>query len=105
MSKIAAITRMAWFSTEIAIDKKNGSMRFIAIDYVNDQCDMSTLSETTSGVPDSIVEFTASRIVTAAYQFIKNEKLSKKYTIFLRDATIELRGLGVPPNLLKQPNF
>ena len=105
VAKIAAITRMAWFSTEIAIDKKNGSVRFLPIDYVNDQCDMSAQSETLSGVPDAIVEFTAARIVVAAYQFIKKERPKKKYTIFLKDATVELRGLGTPPELLKQPVF
>ncbi|MBU1122474.1 MAG: hypothetical protein ABIH71_03495 [Candidatus Omnitrophota bacterium] len=102
VSKIAAITRMVWFSTEIAVDKKFNQPRFVAIDYVNDQCDMSTKSETESGVPDSIVESIADCIVDAAKKFINNEKDSKKYTIMLQDASvIELKGLGTPPQLLK----
>jgi len=102
ISKIAAITKMVWFSTEIAIDKKTGNRRFLAIDYVNDQCDMSTLSETSSGVPDGVVRHTANSMVDAAYRIMNNERLSRRYAIFLKDATIEIRGLGVSPGLLKQ---
>lgn len=77
-------------------------MRFVAIDYVNDQCDMTTQSEAEDGAPDAIVEYTASYIVTAASQLINNEKLSKKYTIWLEDASIEIRGLGISPDVLTQ---
>ncbi|MCQ9204876.1 MAG: hypothetical protein NG737_00960 [Omnitrophica bacterium] len=102
VSKIAAVTRMSWFSTEITIDNKAEKMRFVAIDYVNDQCDMTTQSEAEDGVPDAIVEYTASYIVNAASQLINNEKLSKKYTIWLEDASIEIRGLGISPDVLTQ---
>lgn len=50
--KIARLTGMDYFSTEIALTKKN---RFILIDYVNDQCDMRLKSIHPDGVPDSIV--------------------------------------------------
>ena len=76
-------------------------MRFVAIDYVNDQCDMSSQRESESGVPDPVVEYTANRIVAAASQLRNAEKMSKKYTIWLEDATIELRGLGISPDVLK----
>lgn len=102
ISKIAGITRMAWFSTEIAIDQKNGQKRFVVIDYVNDQCDMTSKIETPSGVPDQIAEHTASCIVDAAGSIINQKKVSKRYSIFLKDATIEMRGLGSSPELLKQ---
>lgn len=102
VSKISAITRMAWFSSEIAIDNKNGQKRFLVIDYVNDQCDMTSQSETPSGVPDLVAQFTADRIVDAAYRFINQQRLSKRYSIFLKDATIEIRGLGSSQELLKQ---
>ena len=101
-SKISAISRVVWFSSEIAIDRKNGKNRFVVIDYVNDQCDMTTKSEWPKGVPDAVVEYNAKRIVDAAYQFIHGEKLSKKFTIFLKDAKIELRGLGTSQDFLKQ---
>ena len=102
VSKIAAITEMVWFSTEIAIDMKDATRRFLTIDYVNDQCDMGTMSETPSGVPDVVVRYTADSMAAAAYRMMNNEALSRRYRIFLKDATIEIRGLGVSPDLLKQ---
>ena len=102
VSKIASLTRMAWFSTEVAIDKKYGHRRFLAIDYVNDQCDMTAQSETPSGVPDAVVEYTTQCIVEAVSDWIKNRDTRKKYTIWLKDANIEIRGLGSSPSLLNQ---
>lgn len=101
-SKVASITRMAWFSTEVAIDKQNDKMRFLAIDYVNDQCDMSAKSETSSGVPDAVVEYTAKNIINSAVHLINQRDMRKKYTIYLKDATIDVRGLGSSPSLLRQ---
>lgn len=101
VAEIAAITRMAWFSTEIAIDIKNNQRRYLAIDYVNDQCDMTAASESPSGVPDTVVEYTAQHIITVAHQYIHNVDLKKRYFILLKDATVEIRGLGSAPELLK----
>ncbi|MBL7131913.1 MAG: hypothetical protein ISS45_11035 [Candidatus Omnitrophica bacterium] len=100
VSKIAGFTRMAWFSTEVAIDKKNGRMRFLAIDYVNDQCDMGMQMETLSGVPDAVVKYTANHIVDTAHRFIHSKRVSKRYSIRLQDARVELAGLGSAPDLL-----
>lgn len=100
VAKISTLTRMVWFSTEIAIDKKYGTPRFLAIDYVNDQCDMSTMSETKSGLPDDIVEHVARIIIDNTERLINNRKPSKKYTIWFDDAKIILKGLGQPRDLL-----
>ncbi|MDP8267034.1 MAG: hypothetical protein P9M07_08885 [Candidatus Aceula meridiana] len=102
VAKIASFTKMVWFSTEIAIDQKEGKRRFLAIDYVNDQCDMSTKSETSSGVPDEVVEFAVSKIVSTAINDPANRTKAKRYKIFLKDASVELRGLGTPQDLLWQ---
>jgi len=40
IDRLAEVTGMDFFSTEIAITKESGSDRFVLIDYVNDQCDM-----------------------------------------------------------------
>ncbi|MBN3041039.1 MAG: hypothetical protein JW867_07910 [Candidatus Omnitrophica bacterium] len=101
VAKIANLTKMAWFSTEIAIDMKNQKKRFLAIDYVNDQCSMDTKTDTPSGVPDNVVKFTADRMADVAFRYIHGQRLSKKYIIWLKDATIEIRGLGPAPDLLK----
>ncbi len=50
--KIAAISQIDYFSTEIALAEDN---EFYVIDYLNDQCDMRFQSKFSDGVPDSIV--------------------------------------------------
>jgi glutathione synthase/RimK-type ligase-like ATP-grasp enzyme len=50
--KIAEITGLDFFSTEIVYTNNN---KFVLIDYVNDQCDMRLSSKHIDGVPDSVV--------------------------------------------------
>ena len=102
VSKIASLTRMAWFSTEIAIDNKDNQKRFLTIDYINDQCAMDVQSETPCGVPDNIVKHTADCMVDVAHRHKHHEKFNRKYMVWLKDANIEIRGLGSAPELLKQ---
>lgn len=52
-------TQLDFFSTEIVITPQQ---KFIAIDYVNDQCDLRFQSKHADGVPDEIIE----RIIIAA---------------------------------------
>ena len=78
-------------------------MRFVAIDYVNDQCDMTGQSENASGVPDAIVAYTASRIVRASSQLINNQGITKDYTVWIKDTdSIQVKGLGSAPEPLTQ---
>lgn len=58
--KIGMISRLDFFSTEIALDT---SGRFIVIDYINDICDMRLQSRHYDGVPDEMVHEIASLIV------------------------------------------
>ncbi len=50
---IANVIHLDFFSTEIVFTEKN---QFIAIDYVNDQCDMRLKSKHPDGVPDEVVK-------------------------------------------------
>jgi hypothetical protein len=104
IARVANITKMSWFSSEIAIDRKLGKQRFITIDYVNDQCDMEAKSESKDGVPDHIVKFTAYSIVHAARKIIrrgKRDRGNRDYTILLRRGSkFKMRGLGCAPELL-----
>jgi len=107
-TKIAQMTDMVWFSTEVALDEKDKKRRFLAIDYVNDQCDMEAQSEDKNGVPDYIVKFTAYSIIHSIQQLIsgKKEKEKKRYTILLaEDNHIGMKGLGYAPELLTQNAF
>lgn len=66
--KLAALTGMDFFSSEIALTEAG---EFVAIDYVNDQCHM--LSQTASpnnGVPDELVTNIARRLVEAVQQLL-----------------------------------
>jgi len=103
VSKIAEITRMVWFSSEIAIDNKSGQHRFVVIDYVNDQCDMTAQSRDKTGVPDEVIDYIAFFIVQAAYKLIHSHEIGKDYTIWLHKGNhIRVRGLPDAPEPLVQ---
>jgi hypothetical protein len=62
--KIAALTQMSFFSSEIA---QVESGEFVLIDYVNDQCHMlSQSADPRMGVPDTVVAAIAKRLVLSA---------------------------------------
>jgi hypothetical protein len=61
--RIAQLSRMEYFSTEIALTEEG---RFVAVDYLNDECDMHAKSYWPSGVPDEIVRRVALLMVQKA---------------------------------------
>lgn len=84
--KIAQATGMVWFSTEIAIVKDDkGKLAYMIIDYVNDQCDMTPVSQTPSGIPDHVAHFTARTLIENSLYILKDKKPNKeKYSLYLR---------------------
>ena len=59
---------MRFFSTEIL---RTAEGQFVVIDYVNDQCHMLSQSANPQiGVPDSVVEAIAQRLVEGARELI-----------------------------------
>jgi len=68
--KIAGITNLNFFSTEIAIVDKE---TFVVVDYVNDQCDMRLQSRHPDGVPDEVVEEVAFEIAQYAHRMIQQK--------------------------------
>lgn len=67
--QIAALTRMRFFSSEIA-QTENGE--FVVIDYVNDQCHMlSQSSNPRMGVPDELVVAIAQRLVASVVELLR----------------------------------
>jgi len=68
-TEIARITRIDWFSCEIALSKKDG--KFVTIDYMNDQCAISPQSKYKDGVPDELIAQIAERMVEKAFQYIR----------------------------------
>ena len=67
--KIAALTGLQFFSTEIAIADKE---TYVVVDYVNDQCDMRLKSRFPDGVPDDVVDEIAVEIARYAQEQIKS---------------------------------
>ncbi len=61
--RIAAICRLDWFSTEIALADE-----FLVVDYVNDQIDTRIQSRALDGVPDEVMNGVARRLVQIARQ-------------------------------------
>ncbi len=70
-SEIGRITRIDWFSCEIAINAKN--RKFVCIDYMNDQCAIYPKSEHVDGVPDDLIIHLAERLVEKAWQHVHGE--------------------------------
>jgi len=60
---IARVSRLRFFSTEIARDVRG---RLVVVDYVNEICDMRLRSTHPDGVPDAVVERIADRIAAHA---------------------------------------
>ena len=72
VEKIAAISHLSFFSTEIS-QSKDG--QFIVIDYVNESCDMRPKSRYADGVLDDVVINVANKIVT----YIKKKLRPRKF--------------------------
>ncbi|MBU0547252.1 MAG: ATP-grasp domain-containing protein [Candidatus Omnitrophica bacterium] len=68
-TEIARITRIDWFSCEIALSKKEKD--FVTIDYMNDQCAINPQSKYKDGVPDELIAQIAERMVEKAFQYIR----------------------------------
>lgn len=81
VKKISTLIKLNFFSTEIAMNRRN---EFIVVDYVNEICDMRLKSVHFDGVPDEIVEKIASQI--AKYVWERISKASPSMTLpFIND--------------------
>ncbi len=67
--RLASLSGMRFFSTEIM---QTPNDEFVSIDYVNDQCHMLSQSANSQiGVPDSVVEAIAQRLVEGAAELAR----------------------------------
>jgi len=76
--KIARLSQMDFFSTEIAITAEG---RHYVIDYLNDECDMRVKSYYVTGAPDAVVERIARLLVANALTFAKKEPFEDAFTL------------------------
>jgi len=79
---IARCTGMNYFSTEMAAVGNGPRRRFLAIDYVNDPCDMTAQSHSHTGVPDVVVEHVAERLVEAAWQVARGQQPDQAFRVW-----------------------
>jgi hypothetical protein len=63
IQNIARICRLNFFSTEIVLDRGG---QWVAVDYVNESCDLRLKSRHADGVPDEVVSQIAERIADFA---------------------------------------
>jgi hypothetical protein len=74
--ELAELTGLEWFSTELCLSEGDEPSRFqvsgqrpypvVAIDYVNDQCDVDVQSRWPGAPPDTVVRYVAERLAEAA---------------------------------------
>jgi hypothetical protein len=62
---VAGVAGMTLFSTEVALSEDG---RLVAVDYVNDMCDLRLASQHPDGIPDAVVQRVAARIARATAQ-------------------------------------
>ncbi len=82
---IAQASHMNYFSTEVVAVGQPGRHRFLAIDYVNDPCDMTVQSLSHCGVPDRLVEHMAERFTEAAWRVARGNGSSEDGFVWFAD--------------------
>lgn len=85
-SEIGRITRVDWFSCEIAINSRN--KKFVVIDYMNDQCAIYPKSEHKDGVPDDLIVLMTQRLVEKAWRYIRGEYTLTYRTVWFPKAKV-----------------
>ncbi|MBN1899349.1 MAG: hypothetical protein JW827_11275 [Spirochaetes bacterium] len=81
--KIADVTYMEWFSTEIAFYGRGKGIKPVVVDYVNDQCDVDVQSNVSYAPPAEVVEHIAQRMVECAWKIQNNIKLQQGCQVWL----------------------
>lgn len=79
-AEIARITRIEFFSCEVAIHKKNNE--FVAIDYMNDQCWVNPQSKSADGIPDDVIAHIAEQIVEKAREHTNRRSVREQKVDF-----------------------
>jgi hypothetical protein len=86
MDRIAAVTGVEYFSTEIAICADAGPDRFCLIDYINDQCDIDPQAQPDRSPPESWVRWVCQRFAEFTFRKKHNLPPNGEGTLYLGDA-------------------
>jgi hypothetical protein len=89
IDRIAGVTGVEFFSTEIAITSQDGAApvqnRFCLIDYVNDQCDIDPHAHPGRSPPESWVRWVCHRLAEFTWRKKRDLPPSGEGTLFLAD--------------------
>jgi hypothetical protein len=85
MDRIAAVTGVAYFSTEIAICGDSGPGRFCLIDYINDQCDIDPQAQPDRSPPEPWVRWVCARFAEYTFRRKHNLAANGEGTLYLGD--------------------
>jgi len=85
IDRIADVTGMDFFSSEIAITKESGPDRFVLIDYVNDQCDMDP-NDNPYSPPEPFCRFICQRLAEFTWRMKQGLPRADYRGLFLFDS-------------------
>jgi hypothetical protein len=85
IDRIAEVTGMDFFSSEIAITKESGPDRFVLIDYVNDQCDMDP-NDNPYSPPEPFCRFICQRLAEFTWRMKQGLPRADYRGLFLFDS-------------------
>jgi hypothetical protein len=89
-SEIARLSNMEFFTTEIAITKRNNKNEYLAIDYVNDQPELCVRAHLNrEGPVPEVVEHIAERVVDIAWRMKKESFKYVNRLIWLKEGKLE----------------
>ena len=84
VDKIAQVSGIDFFSSEIAITSDTGPSRFVLIDYINDQCDMDPEERpATTPVPTDWVRWVCKNLADFTLQKKRGVELKREKTLTL----------------------
>jgi hypothetical protein len=84
LDRVADVSGMDFFSTEIAITNESGAGRFVMIDYVNDQCDMDPTG-TAYSPPEEFCRFVCQRLAEFTFRMKQGMGRADYRGLFLFD--------------------
>jgi len=86
IDRMAALTGMDYFSSEIAITSGVDQPRFVLIDYCNDQCDMNPVSAQADGPPDLWVKWVCERLAEFVWRRTHGRETGVGHSLWLSEA-------------------
>ncbi|HEV8608197.1 MAG TPA: hypothetical protein VGQ99_22870 [Tepidisphaeraceae bacterium] len=93
IDRLADVTGMDFFSTEIAITSQSGPDRFVLIDYVNDQCDMDP-TDSPYSPPEPFCRFMCRRLAEFTHRMKQGLPPPDYRGLFLFDDSLEPAAAG-----------